>query len=347
MQEWNEYPTAPPPLNLLGLPYDALVSLGGIVRFCVGFVLRRRHRQSQEPEGASEFVPKPGFLGQLEGEGLTLEERLASRIMAFVDENTDAVIREDRWKTNIMRAVHAILRKSVSTDALVGDLQQAVRSLQMQFTGDFTPSTLAKYDNTAVAEDDGAVKEDEEEMDKLQMRERIALLEAESASLAEKLKETRWQLKYEREESTTLATALASEIKSIDAADAAAMAAHKISSLAVMEASASAPEATISKPNGINATPCGEAAVSPTRMDLGKPVPTSHPRIATATRLQPTRPAAHARPMSGSARSQPPELAAADKIRDPKLDPASESALSALRSLPTRQAPAPARQIIL
>eukprot|EP00966_Prymnesium_polylepis_P069534 1616320-Prymnesium_polylepis.1 len=59
-----------------------------------------------------------------------------------------------------MRAVHTILRKSVSTDALVGDLQRAVRSLQLQLTGESALSTSAKHEHgriDVVAEDDGAV----------------------------------------------------------------------------------------------------------------------------------------------------------------------------------------------
>eukprot|EP00966_Prymnesium_polylepis_P265648 6136846-Prymnesium_polylepis.3 len=154
VSEWFAYPTAPPPLNLLGMPYFIYLAARKIAVLC-GIVSTAHHKnpppefeppvwflshlgdfltdgsdvakQEWEGEISREFAKRQRFgdrrpfsgdhfLGRrrtsINVEALfgladqaLITEGLTVHIMSFVSEHTDEVVREDRWKTQVLRTI--------------------------------------------------------------------------------------------------------------------------------------------------------------------------------------------------------------------------------------------------
>ena len=119
MRTWLNYPAAPPPLNILSVPYALFVS---------GWQLLQYRQQTRQVEIASATRSGQSNLKRQSSQAawsdelpLQLPESYLQELMAdphespahglhslivdFMEEQGDSVIREDRWKTEMMRAV--------------------------------------------------------------------------------------------------------------------------------------------------------------------------------------------------------------------------------------------------
>ena len=122
---WLKYPAAPPPLNFLSLPYAVCIGLQFLGKSATG----SKKTSTNVPNNANKPAPpKPSsskrrfsvskadlwsdeqaiklphsYLEELSPDSPA--DGLCKFILNFMDEQGDSVIREDRWKTEMMRAV--------------------------------------------------------------------------------------------------------------------------------------------------------------------------------------------------------------------------------------------------
>lgn len=126
MRTWLKYPAAPPPLNFLTLPYALCIGCRSLwecwhaksiqtawkstssKRDVKGGPSQQRHRSRGAGADISwkeETLKLPqSYLEELSPDSPA--EGLCSLIVDFMEEQGDTVIREDRWKTEMMRSVN-------------------------------------------------------------------------------------------------------------------------------------------------------------------------------------------------------------------------------------------------
>jgi len=243
MSVWLNYPAAPPPLNLFGLPYHACACVVHVIRL---FCCRSEDRKDGGMHGLAgkEFVPPSSFLSELVpmapmtraspvnplhkasvmvnkavSAGL-IADGLTHSILDFVQEHSDSVVREDRWKTTMMRLVFAKAAETkgdlADVQAKIDEVHRAVRSLRQ---GSLRPEPVwegsPNEDGGAplgVEHQHGANGTLSEEEDVQKLRNRISELEMHSEELRENLSVARVQLSTYREEAAQLAEFEANEL---------------------------------------------------------------------------------------------------------------------------------------
>jgi len=155
MRSWLEYPAAPPPLNFLSFPYAMCVAFRQLRQCGLAIEMRddlpkQKHLRKSKSwmrkgkcwseEKAVQFPQS--YLQQLaaNNEERSPADGLRALIIEYMDENGDSVIREDRWKTELLRAVNqkakadGMAMTAASIQAMVGEMAALRAVVERQAT---------------------------------------------------------------------------------------------------------------------------------------------------------------------------------------------------------------------